>query len=190
MHLLLGTLISSTLAYLLVSRLLTSSRTLPGLLPSRVRRRQHGLFAPPPLNNNNNINNNNNNNTSSSSGSTSSRGQGGVGGSETLEFGYSFDIHIRAFFPVYICLYVVQFLLMPVLAHHNPLSTVCANTLYLVAQAYWTVIIFLGYNSLHFLHHTEWLLTPLVAWLLLWLLATLSGWNMAEHVGAWMFWGV
>jgi UNC-50 family len=35
---------------------------------------------------------------------------------EQLEFGYCFDVSIRAFFPVWLFLYVVQFLLMPVIA--------------------------------------------------------------------------
>jgi hypothetical protein len=36
------------------------------------------------------------------------------GGGEHLEFGYCFDVAIRAFFPVWVLLYVVQFVLMPV----------------------------------------------------------------------------
>lgn len=35
------------------------------------------------------------------------------GEEEQLEFGYCFDVAIRAFFPVWVFLYVVQFLLMP-----------------------------------------------------------------------------
>jgi hypothetical protein len=38
------------------------------------------------------------------------------GESEQLEFGYCFDVAIRAFFPVWVFLYVVQFLLMPVIS--------------------------------------------------------------------------
>jgi hypothetical protein len=38
------------------------------------------------------------------------------GEAEQLEFGYCFDVAIRAFFPVWVFLYVVQFLLMPVIA--------------------------------------------------------------------------
>ena len=34
---------------------------------------------------------------------------------EQLEFGYCFDVAIRAFFPVWVFLYVFQFLLMPVI---------------------------------------------------------------------------
>jgi UNC-50 family len=160
----------ATLAYLLVSRLLGPNSRIPGLLPSsRTRRRRQGLFSPAP--------------------STAS-GPAAGGAEEVLEFGYCFDVGIRAFFPVYVLLYVIQFILMPALARHNPVSTFFANTLYLVAHTYWTVIIFLGYNVLPFLHHTEWLLTPLVAWVVLWVFATVGGWNMAEHAGKWLFWGV
>jgi UNC-50 family len=34
---------------------------------------------------------------------------------EELEFGYCFDVHCNAFFPVFVCLYVVQYLAMPLL---------------------------------------------------------------------------
>ena len=38
----------------------------------------------------------------------------GVAGEE-LEFGYCFDVHCNAFFPVFVFLYVVQYLVMPLL---------------------------------------------------------------------------
>jgi hypothetical protein len=41
------------------------------------------------------------------------------GEQEMLEFGYCFDVAIRAFFPVWVWLYVVQFLLMPVISRPN-----------------------------------------------------------------------
>ena len=37
------------------------------------------------------------------------------GDRESLEFGYCFDVSIRAFFPVWVLLYVLQFVLMPVI---------------------------------------------------------------------------
>jgi hypothetical protein len=69
-------------------------------------------------------------------------------GAEGLEFGYCFDVAIRAFFPVWVFLYVVQFVLMPVIAREYWLSLVMGNTLYLAAGAYYTVITFLGYNGM------------------------------------------
>jgi UNC-50 family len=36
-------------------------------------------------------------------------------GTEELEFGYCFDVHCNAFFPVFVWLYVVQYVVMPLL---------------------------------------------------------------------------
>jgi hypothetical protein len=36
-------------------------------------------------------------------------------GAEELEFGYCFDVHCNAFFPVFVSLYVVQYVVMPLL---------------------------------------------------------------------------
>jgi hypothetical protein len=91
----------------------------PGVpgLPSWGGNRRRGLFGPPP-------------------------GEG-----ERLEFGYCFDVAIRAYFPVWVFLYVVQFLLMPVVAKGYWVSLFLGNTLYLLAFEYYTVITFLGYNG-------------------------------------------
>ena len=35
--------------------------------------------------------------------------------SEEVEFGYCFDVHCNAFFPVFVFLYVIQYLVMPLL---------------------------------------------------------------------------
>ena len=99
-------LLVATIAYFLVGRLLG-----PGIKGLPGRRRQ-GLFA-------------------------AETGRAGTGGhvvqGEQLEFGYCFDVAIRAFFPVWVFLYVVQFLLMPVVSQEYwyvyfalPLLPVCA----------------------------------------------------------------
>lgn len=160
-HFLAASLFWATTTYFFVSRFLTPGRRIPGL-PNRTRRRPQGLFSPPP-----------------SAGANS--------GVEVLEFGYSFDVGVRAFFPVFVLLFVAQLILMPVLGRHNPVSTFFGNTLYLTAHCYWTVIVFLGYNSLHFLHNTEILLAPLLAWVALWLTMTIGGVNMAAHAEDWLF---
>jgi hypothetical protein len=63
------------------------------------------------------------------------------------------------------------------------------NTLYLAALSYWTVITFLGYNALHFLHHTELLLSPMVFFVALWFIS-LFGFNMPEIFAPIMLTGV
>ncbi|CAD0106679.1 unnamed protein product [Aureobasidium uvarum] len=99
---------------------------------------------------------------------------------EQLEFGYCFDVSIRAFFPVWVWLYVVQFLLMPVISRDYWVSLFFGNLLYLVAFGYYFVVTFLGYNALPFLHHTQLLLTPVVAFGVFWIVS-LFGLNLPKH---------
>ena len=134
----------------------------PGVAGLPGRRRQQGLFGPP----------------------------GGTRGAEALEFGYCFDVSIRAFFPPYVLLYIVQYILMPAINHSNRVSTFFANLLYLAAGIYWSLIIFLGYNALHFLHHTQLLLSPMIAWIVIWLICTIAGVNLEMWGTRWMFLGV
>ncbi|KAK5075115.1 hypothetical protein LTS08_001804 [Lithohypha guttulata] len=133
----------------------------PGVAGLPGRRRQQGLFGP--------------------SGSTSG---------EALEFGYCFDVSTRAFFPPYVLLYIVQYILMPAIDHKNSASAFLANSLYLVAGVYWSLITFLGFNSLTFLHHTQLLLAPIGVFTVLWLAFTGLGVNLERWGIGWMFWGV
>ncbi|KAJ5772073.1 hypothetical protein N7520_002602 [Penicillium odoratum] len=116
------------------------------------------------------------------------------GEKDQLEFGYCFDVSNRAFFPLYLHLYVVQFLLLPLLTRSpsNFLATFLGNTLYLSALIYYTYITFLGYNALPFLHNTELLLIPILVFAIMWLISLIAGWGVVMQgrsvVG--LFWGV
>jgi len=105
------------------------------------------------------------------------------GEKEQLEFGYCFDVSNRAFFPLYLHLYVLQFLLLPLLTRSPSdfLATFLGNTLYLSALTYYFYITFLGYNSLPFLHNTELLLAPIVILTVLWVVSLIVGWNVVTH---------
>ncbi|KAK4960354.1 hypothetical protein LTR10_003249 [Elasticomyces elasticus] len=76
--------------------------------------------------------------------------EGGDGGVEGLEFGYCFDVAIRAFLPLWTFLYLVQFLLLPLIARDYWVSNFFGNLLYLLALSYYFVITFLGYNGTFF----------------------------------------
>ncbi|KAL4882349.1 UNC-50 [Aspergillus karnatakaensis] len=116
------------------------------------------------------------------------------GEKDQLEFGYCFDVSNRAFFPLYLHLYVVQFLLLPLLTRSpsNFLTTLLGNTLYLSALTYYTYITFLGYNALPFLHNTELLLLPILVFAILWLVTLIAGWGIVAQGRSveWLFWGV
>lgn len=107
---------------------------------------------------------------------------------------WSLQVSNRAFFPLYLHLYVVQFLLLPLLTRSpsNFLATFLGNTLYLSALIYYTYITFLGYNALPFLHNTELLLLPILVLSILWLVSLIAGWGVVMHGRSveWLFWGV
>jgi UNC-50 family len=100
----------------------------------------------------------------------------------------------RAFFPLYLHLYVLQFLLLPLLTRNpaNFFTTFLGNTLYLSALLYYTYITFLGYNALPFLHNTELLLLPILVLSVLWLVSLIAGWNVITQGRGveGLFWGV
>lgn len=119
-HFLGTSLLVSTLMYFLVGRVLG--------------KRRQGLFGPP------------------------------TSGEEGLEFGYCFDVclprsivscrsltcsqvSIRAFLPLWVFLYVLQFLFMPLIARDYWVSNFFGNSMYLLALSYYFVITFLGYNG-------------------------------------------
>lgn len=116
------------------------------------------------------------------------------GEKDQLEFGYCFDVSNRAFFPLYLHLYVVQFLLLPLLTRSpsNFLATFLGNSLYLSALVYYTYITFLGYNALPFLHNTELLLVPILVFAVLWLVSLITGWGivMQGRFVEGLFWGI
>ncbi|RMY72962.1 hypothetical protein D0863_04173 [Hortaea werneckii] len=93
------------------------------------------------------------------------------GGEEELEFGYCFDVSIRAFTPIWVFLYVLQFLLMPLIAQDYWVSNFFGNTMFLLALSYYFVIIFLGFNALPFLSRTEVLLAPIPVLVILWVIS-------------------
>ncbi|KAK0290686.1 hypothetical protein LTR35_000118 [Friedmanniomyces endolithicus] len=90
---------------------------------------------------------------------------------EVLEFGYCFDVAIRAFLPIWTFLYLLQFLLLPLIARDYWVSNLFGNTMYLLALSYYFVITFLGYNALPFLSRTEVLLAPIPVLVILWIIS-------------------
>jgi hypothetical protein len=113
------------------------------------------------------------------------------------------QVSIRAFFPVWVFLYVIQFVLMPVIARDAYVSVFFGNSLYLLAFGYYVVITFLGYNgvfcrksmsnimpsaadrpalALPFLHHTELLLSPILVFLILWIVTLVADYDLPKHL--------
>lgn len=101
------------------------------------------------------------------------------------------QVSVRAYLPIWVFLYIIQFLLLPLIAQdYSWISNFFGNTLYLVALAYYFVITFLGYNGMHhlqgacirdvdrlilvalpFLSRTEVLLAPIPVLVLVWFIS-------------------
>ena len=64
-----------------------------------------------------------------------------------LTFTLLSQVSIRAFLPIWVFLYILQFLLMPLIARDYWVSNFFGNTMYLLALSYYFVITFLGYNG-------------------------------------------
>lgn len=53
---------------------------------------------------------------------------------QSVEWAYSFDVHVNSFFPLFIDLYLAQLVLSPVLTRSNWVCLFFGNTLYLGTQ--------------------------------------------------------
>ncbi|KAK9319997.1 UNC-50 family-domain-containing protein [Lipomyces orientalis] len=97
-----------------------------------------------------------------------------------LEWAYCFDVHCNSFLIIWFSLYVLQFVMLPIIIKDNWFSLLLGNSLYLGAFSYYVVITYLGYSALPFLDHTEMLLFPILAFVVLFL-ASLFGFNISRH---------
>jgi hypothetical protein len=102
------------------------------------------------------------------------------GGEGVLEWAYCFDVHCNSFLIIWLFLYVVQFVLLPILSRSNWISLLLGNLLYLGALSHYFIITFMGYSSMPFLEHTELLLFPIPILGILFAVMSLCGFNMAR----------
>lgn len=98
-----------------------------------------------------------------------------------LEYSYCFDVHCNGFLIVWLLLYVLQFVLLPVLTRDNWLALFVGNTLYAFSTCYYFLVTFYGYSSLPFLEHTEFILLPIPI-ILVFYIASLFGFNVVQHM--------
>uniref|UniRef100_A0A8C5P6T5 Unc-50 inner nuclear membrane RNA binding protein n=1 Tax=Leptobrachium leishanense TaxID=445787 RepID=A0A8C5P6T5_9ANUR len=96
-----------------------------------------------------------------------------------VEWGYTFDVHLNAFYPLLIILHFIQLFFI---------STICSwflgylvgNTFWLVAIGYYIYITFLGYSTLPVLKNTVILLYPFAALVLIYILSLVLRWNFTD----------
>jgi hypothetical protein len=64
-----------------------------------------------------------------------------------VEWSYALDVHINAFFPLYLTLYLAQLFLLPIILKDNWVCLWVGNTLYLAAFAQYVYGVYLGLNG-------------------------------------------
>jgi len=102
---------------------------------------------------------------------------------QDVEWGFCFDVHLNAFFPVLVILHFVQLFVYHALIESDWfLSTLLGNTMWLVALGYYIYITFLGYSSLNILNRTNYFLAPLSLLLILYIVTLAMGWNLSRSL--------
>jgi len=106
-----------------------------------------------------------------------------VRGVDDVEWGFAFDVHLNAFFPVLVILHFVQlFFWHAVISGSGYAAAALGNSMWVVALGYYVYITFLGYSSLKILHKTTVFLYPVVPIAIFMLFAILTKWNLTRHL--------
>jgi len=116
-----------------------------------------------------------------------SSGTGGGQQAESVEWRYAFDVHCNSFVPLFLLLYVLQFLLLPVLLRDGHLAALLSNTLYLAAFCVYHYLTFLGYSELPYLRHPEYFVYPIAPIAAAYVLLLLLNENCTVLVVDWYF---
>mmetsp|Transcript_34549 Transcript_34549/g.87356 ORF Transcript_34549/g.87356 Transcript_34549/m.87356 type:complete len:245 (-) Transcript_34549:547-1281(-) len=94
-----------------------------------------------------------------------------------VEWLYAFDVHCNSYFPLFLVLYVLQFLLSPLLLWRSFMANALSCGLYAVGLGYYHYMAFLGYSALPFLEKTQVFLWPIGLIFLSIPFAILTGFN-------------
>lgn len=97
-----------------------------------------------------------------------------------VEWGYCFDVHLNAFFPLLMILHVFQAIFLHFILLNWFTSKLFGNTLWLISIGYYIYITFLGYSALPQLHKTQILLYPMIALFVTYIVTVAAGWNTTK----------
>lgn len=102
---------------------------------------------------------------------------------QDVEWGFCFDVHLNAFFPILVILHFIQLFVYHALIESSWfLSILLGNTMWLVALGYYIYITFLGYTSLNMLDKTSYFLAPFSLLILLYILSLALGLNLSRSL--------
>lgn len=99
---------------------------------------------------------------------------------QSVEWLYAWDVHCNSYVSVVAITHLLLYALLPVVMTDGIAATVVGNTLYALAGAFYVYVTFSGYLVLPFLQRTNMFLLPIAAIVLVNLLLTLFGINIAR----------
>ncbi|KAF7253989.1 hypothetical protein EYD10_00953 [Varanus komodoensis] len=98
-----------------------------------------------------------------------------------VEWGYAFDVHLNAFYPLLVILHFIQlFFINYVILLDSFIGYFIGNTFWLIAISYYIYVTFLGYNALPFLKNTVILLYPFALLIVIYVVSLAMGWNFTR----------
>ena len=106
---------------------------------------------------------------------------------QDVEWGYAFDVHLNAFFPLLIILHLLQIIFYHIFyveggGSYLYFDMVLGNTLWLIAIGYYIYITFLGYSALPILKNTKYILVPMTVLFLIYIVSIMTRWNITVTV--------
>ncbi|KAL9646685.1 hypothetical protein ABK040_001108 [Willaertia magna] len=101
---------------------------------------------------------------------------------ESVEWLFAFDIHCNAFFPLFLLLYVIQYILLPILTLENIFCLLLSNILFTFAFGYYFYITFRGFIELHFLKNQEIYLYPIAFIIIGFFISVFSSFNPTRFI--------
>ncbi|XP_064607562.1 protein unc-50 homolog [Liolophura sinensis] len=100
---------------------------------------------------------------------------------QDVEWGYAFDVHLNAFFPLLMILHLFQLVFYYALIDNDRfVGCLVGNTCWLIALTYYIYITFLGYSALPFLKNTRSILFAITGIILVYLLSLIFKWNFTR----------
>jgi len=100
---------------------------------------------------------------------------------QDVEWGYCFDVHLNAFFPMFVLIHVLMPLLFYGLIDYPYFfARLFGNSIWCAAVFYYIYITFLGYTALPILHKTHIFLYPLTFIFIFFVASVSAGWNISQ----------
>ncbi|CAD5219091.1 unnamed protein product [Bursaphelenchus xylophilus] len=100
---------------------------------------------------------------------------------QDVEWGYCWDVHLNAFFPMFVFIHVIMPLLFyGLIDYTNFFSRLLGNSMWCVATFYYVYLTFLGYTALPILKKTHVFLYPLTFIFIFFVATVAAGWNISQ----------